>query len=71
MTRIIFVDIKEEMIIHSVEIFSKESKKRADAFFKEQCRIRGAVERIIIREGLVSIMDIKDEIPIPQEYALR
>jgi hypothetical protein len=71
MTKVVFIDPKDEMVIHSVEVYNKESKKRVDAFYKEQSRVRGLVERILIRENLVTIMEPGDEIPIPVELATR
>lgn len=71
MTLIIFVDSEDEIIVHSLRIESKESKKRADNLYTEQCKARGHnLERILIRKGFASVMEIKDEIPIPTDLLM-
>jgi hypothetical protein len=70
LTKVIIVDLKDEIVLHSVQIINKESVKRACAYIAQEEKYRGHhLERILIREGFVSIMDEQDEIPIPQEYA--
>lgn len=71
MTRVIIIDPKGEIVLHSVQIFNKESVKRVDRYFSEEKKSRGyALERILIREGLVTIMDDDQEIPIPVDIPL-
>lgn len=71
MTLVIFVDVEDELIIHSLRIMDKQSKKNADNLYQEQSKARGHnLERILIRKGFASVMEIKDEIPIPTDLLM-
>lgn len=68
MTKVLLIDPKMEIVLHSVQIINKESVKRFTSYHSQEERARGyPLERLLIREGFISIMDIKDEIPIPTE----
>lgn len=66
MTLVIVVDPITETLIHSVHIFNKDSKKRFDEFFKKEQSDRGHnLDRVLIREKFSTLMDPKDEVPVP------
>lgn len=68
MTKVIIIDPKIELVLHSVQIINNESVKRADSYIAGEQKFRGVtLERILIREGLVTIMEPRDVIPIPVE----
>jgi len=72
MTLVIVVDPVSELVIHSVHIFSKDHKKRFDAFFTKEQKDRGHnLDRILVREKFSTIMDPKDEVPVPVELIQR
>lgn len=71
MTRVIIMDPKLEIVLHSIQIHNKESVKRCDRYFADEVKSRGyPLDRILIREGLITIMEDRDEIPIPAEMPL-
>jgi hypothetical protein len=68
MTHVIFIDPVLEMVLHSVHIHDKASRTQADNYRKKEEAARNyPLERVLIREKLITIMDLKDEIPIPVE----
>lgn len=68
MTKVLIIDPKSEILLHSLQIINKESVKRADSYIASEQKFRGVtLERILIREGLVTIMEPGDVIPIPVE----
>lgn len=73
MTKVIIIDPKSEIVLHSVQIINKESVKVVDSYVASEQKFRGvSLERILIREGLVTIMEPRDVIPIPVErYGVR
>jgi hypothetical protein len=66
MTHAILVDPKLEIILHNINIIDKNSVKRFKEYHSQEERARGyPLERVLIREGFVTVLEIKDEIPIP------
>jgi hypothetical protein len=70
MTRVLLIDPVLEITLHSVQIINKESVKRFNRYCSDEERARGyPLERVLIREKFISIMEVGQEIPIPQDYA--
>lgn len=56
------------MLVHSIQVINKESVSRINTYEAREVASRGyPLERILIREGFITIMDPRDEIPIPVE----
>jgi len=69
MTKVLLIDPRMEIILHNIQIINKESVKRFNAYWKQEETTRGyPLERLLIREGFISVMEIKDEIPIPSDF---
>lgn len=70
MTLVVVVDPVTELVIHSVHIFHKDHKKRFDTWFTKEQKDRGHnLDRVLVREGFTTIMNPKDEVPVPVELA--
>lgn len=70
MTRIILIDPKNEIIIHSIAIETKGDGQRLDYYWHKEEQTRGyPVDRILVSCGTVRIMDREDPIVIPLHHA--
>lgn len=66
MTRIILLDSKNELILHSIAIETKGDAKRLEDYWHQEEQTRGyEVDRIIIAGGISRFMDRGDPIPVP------
>lgn len=72
MTKVLLIDPKTEIILHNIQIINKESVKRVNSYEAQEVAARGyPLERVLIREGFISVMESRDEIPIPPPELLR
>lgn len=70
MTRIILIDPKTELILHSISIETKGDSKRLDDYWHQEEFIRGyEVDRIIVSMGISRIMERTDPVPVPVNAA--
>lgn len=70
MTRIVLIDPKNELILHSIAIETKGDGQRLDYYWHREERERGyEVDRILVSCGTVRIMDRDDPITVPLEHA--
>jgi hypothetical protein len=68
MTKVLLIDPRNEIILHTIQIINKESVKRFNNYEAQEVASRGyPLERILIREGFITVMEPRDEIPIPVE----
>jgi len=70
MTRIILIDPKNEIIIHSIAIETKQDGQHLDYYWHKEERERGhQIDRILVSCGTVRIMERDDPITIPLQHA--
>jgi hypothetical protein len=70
MTRIILIDPKNEIIIHSIAIESKGDGQRLDYYWhKEERERKYEIDRVLVSCGTVRLMARDDPICIPLHHA--
>jgi hypothetical protein len=66
MVKVLLIDPKEEIIIHSVRIEDKAAAKRFNGLWRDEEADRGRIlERVLIQEERVLVMSRLMEIPVP------
>lgn len=66
MTRIVLIDPKNELVLHSISIETKGDAKRLEDYWHQEEQTRGyEVDRIIVSMGTSRIMDRNDPVPVP------
>jgi hypothetical protein len=66
MTRVILVDPKNELILHSIAIETKGDAQRFVYYWKKEERERQyQIERILVSGGFCRIMDPDEPVPVP------
>jgi len=66
MTRIILVDPKGELVLHSIAIETKGDAKRLEDYWHKEEQTRGhEVDRIIVSGETCRIMERTDPVPVP------
>jgi len=72
MTRILIIDPKRELLIHSIPVYEKSDKDHIETFIKSKKEEYGNdLERIILSMGTVRIMGPDEPIPIPLPKSTR
>jgi hypothetical protein len=70
MTRIVLIDPKNELILHSIAIESKGDAQRLDYYWHREERERNyEIERILVSCETVRIMGREDPITVPIQHA--
>jgi hypothetical protein len=70
MTRIILVDPKLELILHSIAIETRTDGARLDYYWHREERTRGyEILRVLVSGGSARVMDREDPIPVPVQFA--
>jgi hypothetical protein len=70
MTRIILVDPKLELILHSIAIETRADGARLGYYWYREERIREyEILRVLISGGQARVMDREDPIPVPVQHA--
>lgn len=66
MVKVIVIDPKDEIILHNVPIENKAAARRVDDFWRAEEEDRGRdLERVLICEGTIRIMDRSMQVPVP------
>jgi len=71
MTKLILIDPRSELLIHSISIDYDTNLKKIQAFIIDKEKEYGELERVLVSLGTVRIMDRNDTIPIPIKPAVR
>ncbi len=64
MTHVLLVNPITEQVIHNIPIYDNSDVKKVQEFIRDKEK-DGEVTRILFSLGSVSVMDPKDQIPIP------
>lgn len=68
--RVILVDPKNELILHSIAIETKGDAQRFVYYWKKEERERQyQIERVLVYGGTCRIMDPDEPVPVPPQHA--
>lgn len=75
MTKIYIHDCREgvETLVHSIQIYDQESKRKAEKYIEQEEKIRGHLEIVVVNAGMARVLDRDkgEQIPVPLMTAVR